>query len=438
VSKLPEDIYPHNYKYSLSKIPYEMAIEYTDPDEVFAALLNAQLVQPKVVQVWVAEAFNRVLAEEVTSPIDVPAFNSSHLDGYALRSIDTVDATPEKPIALTIRGFIDLGVELPKNIQAGEAYRVRTGSYLPEGCDAVVGKEDVYVEGEKVRLKEPVRAGAEVVRKGSDVAKGMVVLRAGHRLRAQDLGMLRLLRYTKVKVYAQPIVAVASIGSELTESVEEAEQGKTLNTHAYTLSALIKSAGGKPLYLGIVPDDMQVIKKMVLKALSRSSLLLTIGGSSVGEADLVSKALEALTPTLCKHGLQLHPGRVAGCCVINGKAVLTLPGLIQSTINAFVYLALPLIKKLTGSEASRYDATVRAKLAEDLTFHRFPDFKKMTWVSLKKEDRDLVAYPIRGDSPMLNVLVKADGYILTPPNQMIVKKDTYVDVALVLGLSSLP
>ena len=415
-----------------------MPIEYTDPDEVFDALLHAQLVQPKVVEVGVAEAFNRVLAEDVISPIDVPAFNSSHLDGYAIRSVDVADATPQNPVALTIRGYIDLGAQPPKNILAGEAYGVRTGSYLPEGCDAVVGKEDVYVEGEKVYVKKPVRAGAEVVRKGSDVAKGMVVLRSGHKLRAQDLGMLRLLRYDRVKVYAQPIVAVASIGSELTESVEEAERGKTLNTHAYTISALIKSAGGKPLYLGIVPDDMQMIKKMIVKALSRSSLVLTIGGSSVGEADLVSKTLKTLTPTFYKHGLKLHPGRVGGCCVINGKAVLILPGLIQSTINTFVYLALPLIKKLTGLEASRYESTVRAKLAEDLIFHRFPDFKKMTWVSLKREDKDLVAYPIRGDSPMLNVLVRADGYILTPPNQMTVKKDTYVDVALVPGLSSLP
>jgi len=415
-----------------------MPIEYTDPDEVLQALFSTQSVQPEVVEVSVADALNRVLAEEVRSPIDVPAFDSSHLDGYALRSVDTIAASPQNPVALSIRGSIELGVEPPKMIQAGEAYRVRTGSYLPEGCDAVIGKEEVYVEGEKVYITRPVKAGSEVVKKGSDVAKGMIVLRSGHKLRAQDLGMLRLLRYSRVKVYAEPVVGVASIGSELTESVEEAERGKTLNTHAYTITALIKSAGGKPLYLGIVPDDPQAIKDTILNGLAKSSLLLTIGGSSVGEADLVSKTLQTLTPTTFKHGLKLHPGRVAGCCVLNGKAVITLPGLIQSTVNAFVYLALPLIKKLSGREATSYDATVRARLAEDLTFHRFPDFKKMTWVSLKKEDKELVAYPIRGDSPMLNVLVKADGYILTEPNKMIVKKDTYVDVALVAGLSSLP
>lgn len=415
-----------------------MPIEYTDPDEVFEALLNAQRVQPKVVKVGVEDAFNRVLAEDIVSPIDVPAFNSSHLDGYALRSIDTVNATQQSPVALTISGSIDLGVEPPKTIQACEAYRVRTGSYLPEGCDAVVGKEEVYVEEGKVYLTKPVRAGSEVVRKGSDVAKDMVVLRSGHKLRAQDLGMLRLLRYTDIKVYAEPVVAVASIGSELTESLEEAERGKTLNTHAYTLTALIKSAGGKPLYLGIVPDAPQAIKDAILKGLAKSSLLLTIGGSSVGELDLVSKALQTLTPTMHKHGLKLHPGRVAGCCVVNGKAVIMLPGLIQSTVNAFVYLALPLIKKLSGQDAARFEATVRAKLAEDLIFSRFPDFKKMTWVSLKKEGKELVAHPIRGDSPMLNVLVRSDGYILTEPNRMLVKKDTYVDVALVPGLSSLP
>jgi len=415
-----------------------MPIEYTDPDEVFEALLATQRMQPKVVEVGVADAFNRVLAEEVKSPIDVPAFNSSHLDGYALRSIDTVNATPEHPVALTIRGSIELGVEPPKVIQAGEAYRVRTGSYLPEGCDAVVGKEEVYVEGDKVYVTKPVKAGSEVVRKGSDVAKGMVVLKAGHKLRAQDLGMLRLLRYTKVKVYAEPVVAVASIGSELTESVEEAEQGKTLNTHAYTITALIRSAGGKPLYLGIAPDDPQAIKDTILKGLAKSSLLLTIGGSSVGEADLVSKTLQTLTPTLHKHGLKLQPGRVAGCCVVNGKAIIMLPGLIQSTVNAFVYLALPLIKKLSGQEATRYDAMVRARLAEDLIFHRFPEFKKMRWVSLRKEGGELVAYPITGDSPMLNVLVRANGYILIEPNRMLVEKGSYIDVALVPGLSSLP
>ena len=415
-----------------------MPVEYTDPDEVFKMLLGAQSAQPEVVEVNVVDAFNRVLAEEVKSPIDVPAYNSSHLDGYALRSIDTLNATPQHPAVLTIKGSIELGVEPPNMIQAGEAYRVRTGSYLPEGCDAVVGKEEVYVEGEKVYVTKPVKAGTEVVKKGSDVAKGMVVLKAGHKLRAQDLGMLRLLHYTKVKVYAEPVVAVASIGSELTESVEEAEQGKTLNTHAYTITALIKSAGGRPLYLGIVPDDPQAIKDKILFGLAKSSLLLTIGGSSVGEADLVSKTLQTLTPTMHKHGLKLVPGRVAGCCVVNGKAVIMLPGLIQSTVNAFVYLALPLIKKLSGQEATRYDAMVRARLADNLIFHKFPDFKKMTWVSLRREGNELVAYPIRGDSPMLNVLVRADGYILTEPNRLIVEKDTYVDVALVRGLSSIP
>ncbi len=415
-----------------------MQIEYTDPDEVFREMLEAQRVKPKVRNVSIADALNLVLAEDIISPIDVPAFNSSHLDGYAVRSLDTGDATPQKPVALNIKGSIDLGELPPASIQKGDSYRVRTGSYLPEGCDAVVGKEDVSVVGDKVYVAKPVKPGSEVVRKGSDVAKGMVVLRAGRKIRAQDLGILRLLRLDKVKVYSKPRVAVASIGSELTESIEEAEEGKTLNTHAYTLTALIKSVGGEPLYLGIVPDDPKAIRSTILDGLSKSSLVLTIGGSSVGEADLVSKTLQTLSPTMHKHGLKLHPGRVAGCCVVKGKAVITLPGLIQSTINAFVYLALPLIRHLSGLDASRCEATVRAKLAEDLIFHRFPDFKKMTWVSLEKDRDGLIAHPIRGDSPMLNVLVRADGYILTESNKMIVKKDTSVDVSLVPGLSSLP
>lgn len=415
-----------------------MEIEYTDPDVVFKELLEAQQIKPKVVDVDVAEAFNRVLAEDVYSPIYVPAFDSSHLDGYAVRSVDTEGATLQSPVALTVSGSIDLGERPLGSLQKGCCYRVRTGSYLPEGCDAVVGKEDVRVEGDKIYITKPVKSGSEVVRKGSDVAKGMLVLHAGRKIRAQDLGMLRLLRLNKVKVFAKPKVAVASIGSELTESIEEAEKGKTLNTHAYTLSALVRSVGGDPIYLGIVPDEPQAIRNAILKGLSKSSLLLTIGGSSVGEADLVSKTIRTLAPSMLRHGLKLHPGRVAGCGVVKGKPIIMLPGLIQSTVNAFVYLALPLIRILSGLEASRCEATVRARLAEDLIFHRFPDFKKMTWVCLEKADGELIAHPIRGDSPMLNVLVRADGYILTDPNKMVVKRDTAVDVALVPGLSSLP
>ena len=115
---------------------------------------------------------------------------------------------------------------------------------------------------------------------------------------------------------------------------------------------------------------------------------------------------------------------------MNGKAIIILPGLIQSMLNVFVYLALPLIKKLSGQEAIIYDVSVRARLAEDLIFHRFPDFKR--------EDGELLAYLIRGASSMLNVLVRADGYILTEPNRMIVQRDTYVNVALMVGLPSLP
>ncbi|MEM1994111.1 MAG: hypothetical protein QXW32_01335, partial [Nitrososphaerales archaeon] len=156
-----------------------MQIEYTDPDEVFKELLKAQQVKPQVLTVNISDAFNFVLAEDVASPIDVPAFNSSHLDGFAVRSMDTEGASLQNPIILNIKGSIDLGELPPVTIQKGDSYQVRTGSYLPEGCDAVVGKEDVKVEGDKVYVTKPVKPGSEVVRKGSDVAKGMVVLRAG-------------------------------------------------------------------------------------------------------------------------------------------------------------------------------------------------------------------------------------------------------------------
>jgi len=414
-------------------------LEYVDPDEAFARLVNECTFKMGVDEIEVKNSFGRVLSEDIQSGLDVPLLDSSHLDGYAVRSEDVKGATKHSPIKLRVCRNIELNEIPTAKIGPGEAYKVRTGSYIPTGCDAIAPKEDVTVKGDQIEIISPLKPFAEIIPKGSDLKYGSLVYNSGHIIRSQDLGMLRLLKLETVKVYSKPIVSIASIGSELTEDTQKAGKGKTLNTHAYTISSLVEQAGGKPVYLGIVPDNIDDIKKTISSGLEKSSIMVTIGGSSVGEADFVAEAVSTLgNPGIIAHGLKLHPGRVAGCGVIERKAVIILPGLIQSTINGFVYFVLPLINYLTGKGFKRYEFSVPASIGTDIEYHKYHDFHKMSWVSLCRKGDQIFAEQVKGDSPMRNVLIKANGYIMVQPNIDHVSNGTSVEVFMVPGLSSLP
>ncbi len=410
-------------------------IQYVDVDVALSRLLQACKVKPKAESVKVEDSYGRVLFEDLHSPMDNPLTDKSHMDGYALRSIDVSSASAKVPVRLKIRGALRLVDTSAAELKSGECVKVPTGGLVPRGADAVVPKEDVHVFDGFIEVTSTVRSGSEVVPRGSDLRKGEVLLHRGSVVRAQDVSLFRFLGLGEVEVFKRPIVGVMSVGSELTDKFEETGRGKVIRSHDFMVHRLISEVGASPRDYGIVPDDLGSIVERLRSALKMSSLLLTIGGSSVGEADLVSKAIDELDdPGMMVHGLRLQPGRVAGFGCVQGKPVILLPGLIQSTVNSFIFLAYPLIRSLCGLDPYRGSSSVQSTLTKTVEFRSFKDFRHVTWVRLERKGDALMATPVLGESPMMNVLLRSDGYVLSGEGVEVMKESERVEVNLIKGL----
>ena len=240
-------------------------------------------------------------------------------------------------------------------------------------------------------------------------------------------------------MYSKPSVGIISVGSELTDNFEEITSGKTLRSHDFMVKQLVSDLGAIPKDHGIVPDNVDLIKTKLSSVLNDSSVILTIGGSSVGESDLVSQAVQELgDPGMLIHGLQLQPGRVAGFGCISGKPIILLPGLIQSTINAFIFLVFPLIRNLLRLPVDRKDWSLYATLSDSVTFNSFTSFKHITWVRLKRIENKLIAVPVLGDSSMLSVFLQSHGYILTDSNVRMINTGDLVEVNQIKSIINTP
>lgn len=411
-------------------------LTYVDLDRAFHALLHKIHVEPQVELVPLAQAYGRVLAEPFISPVDLPPRDSSHVDGYAVRARDTQGTSKRHPVRLDVVGRAGPAEAPARQLSRGEAYRVLTGGYLPEGADAMVPQEDTVPDDHSIEVARPVPEGEFVVPQGSDFRKGEVVFRRGHVLRAQDLSTLGALRRFEVKVFRKPVVSIIPVGTELVDRPEDVAPGKVFNGHALTVARLVEAAGAVPLIMKIVPDERGALAESLRNASAQSDLLLTVGGSSVSEIDLVAEALGSVQGSeIVAHGLKVQPGRVAGFGLAGGKPIVLLPGLIQSTINAYVFIAYPLIRLLLGLPPRRDAFALAATLASDLHFARYVSFDKVTWVRLLPSRRGLLAHPVLGDSSHLSVVSRADGYIVTPANQAHVGRGTPVEVKTVPGIS---
>src|SRR4030042_2306114 len=198
------------------------------------------------------ESLSRVLMENITSPLDIPPFNRSTVDGYAVIAEDTYGAEENKPVTLKVFGIVNVG-ELPRlSIVRNGTAEIVTGAPIPEGADAVVMVEDTESAGDELRVYGAVAKDENVMKKGADIKKGEIILKAGQILGSSEIGVLAALGLTKVKVFRVPVVAVLSTGGEVTEPGVKLPPGKIYEINAYSLSAAVLESGGRPVYMGVV------------------------------------------------------------------------------------------------------------------------------------------------------------------------------------------
>jgi molybdenum cofactor synthesis domain-containing protein len=383
-----------------------------------------------------------VLKEDVVSKQDIPGFSSSQMDGFALKSDETISASKPEPLSFKISGDKSvLGLPTPFALKTGEAYRIQTGGYLPYQSDAVVPIESVeIVDNEWVVVNSPVKKGNFVYSAGADVKKKETVLFKGQLLRAQDMVMLASLKISNVHVVKKPVVGIIPTGTELTDDMEWSNKKnndqKILNTNAPMIACLTDEIGGIPLRYKVTPDNHGILKKNIKVALKNSDIVLTMGGTSMGSQDIVEPTINQLgKPGVLVHGVKLDRGRVSGLAVIDKKPLILLPGPLQGALNAFIAFVRPLVRIFSGLD-EKSDSAVVATITEKWSARKkFANFTKIVYVKVLEKRGEYLATPLAGETQSISLLVKSNGYIVIDENVTDIDAGKKARVTLLPGFS---
>jgi molybdenum cofactor synthesis domain-containing protein len=383
-------------------------------------------------------AHHRVLSENVVSELDIPPFNRSTVDGFAVKAKDTFGAEEKQPAKLTAKGAVSAGESPRISIGKGEAAEIVTGAPIPEGADAVVMVEDTDRKGTRLRVYRAVTKDENVMKKGADIETGETILKKGQILGASEIGVLAALGLTKTKVYKVPTVAVLSTGGEIAEPGKKLPAGKIYDINAFSLSTAVRGSGGKPINLGIFPDDKNKLRRALKKALASADIVITSGGVSVGPKDLAPQIVASLgAPGLLVSGIAVKPGKPTTIALIGKKPVFSLPGHPTSALLMFHLLVNPVIQLMSGRTATE-TRKIKALAANRL----FAAKGRRTFVMVKlKRDRsnNLIADPVAtGASGAISTLSKADGFIEIPENQQFIDAKEEVKVNLLRILKNAP
>ena len=388
-----------------------------------------------VAEVSLLKSYHRVLSEDVVAGLDIPPFNRSTVDGYALRAKDSFGAEENKPRKLKLVGKVSAG-EMPRvGVKDGLAVEVATGAPMPDGADAVVMVEHAERDAGNVLVCGAVVKNENVMKAGSDIARGETVLKAGQLLSAREIGVLAALGKSVVSVFAVPRVAVFSTGTEITEPGKKLLPGRIYDINAYSLCAAVVESGAEHVYLGVFPDDMAQILEAIQEGLASADLVLTSGGVSVGPKDFMPKALETLGKLgVIVHGVAIKPGKPVTVASVSGKLVFSLPGHPTSALLVFHLLVRPVIERMAGMKPDR------ALCVEAVAARRmFPAKGRRTFVMVKVNGNRLgkfVAEPVEtGQSGAITTLAKADGYVEIGENTQFVDENEWVVVHLFKNLT---
>ena len=409
--------------------------DYTSVSSALATISRLTRSRNPTETVKAKDSYGRVVAEDVVAPINVPDKQRSHMDGYAIVASSLVGASSRSPKTLSLAEDTHSGVNHSRKIPPGHAMGIVTGGELPAGADAVVPVEDAKISGDKIYFFREAQKGEFCFPIGIDVQKGAVVINAGSTIRAQDIGMLALLGIRTLRVYARPRVAIIATGDELVDSFDTVTSGKVRESHSPIFENLVRELGGVTTLREIVPDNLKLMNDALKRALRTSDTVLTLGGTSLGERDLVEQTLRRISKkTRLIHGIKMDRGRVAGIAAVRGKPVVMLPGPVQGAMNAFLLLALPMILRMTPGPESR--AFVKARLSTGWKARKkFQHFTKVLYVNLERNAEGLRARPVVGQTESISVLTNSNGFVLVPESIRELQAGEEVSVRLLPGFS---
>jgi len=380
-------------------------------------LSHFQPVQTETIPL--TESSNRVLALEIRAADDLPLFDNSSMDGFAIRAADVTDATPGSPRHLRVVTDIPAGSSPTIFLAPGQAARIMTGAQMPEGADSVIPVEDTDFDNrnagtaapDQVQIRKSVKSGENVRLRGMDILAGRVVLDAGRKLRPQDLGLLAMLGVAHVTVYKIPRIALLSSGDELIPVDAPLERGKIRDSNSYTIAALGESAGAEVLRLGVAKDNFESVKALFEKAVYlRVDLILSSAGVSVGAFDYVKEVIES-NGKMDFWRVNMRPGKPLAFGEYRDIPLIGLPGNPVSAYVGFEVFVRPTIERLTGS-LSGSRRTVRVKNEEEIN----SDGRESYLRGEVREENGVLVARLTGHqgSGNLHSLVQANALLIIP------------------------
>lgn len=398
-------------------------------DEVKDILVkNFKNIKIETEKINILDSYEKVLSKDIISQINVPEFNRSTVDGYAIKSKDSHGCSDFMPSFLDVLGEVRMGEAVNIDINNGQCIYVPTGGMIPKSSDCVIMIEHVEkLDEDTIAIHKPISTGENVVYKGDDIKENEKVLRKGRKITSQDIGVLAALGVNEVEIYKPIKFTIISSGDEIIDLDEKLEFGKVRDINGYALYSLIQNLGGCIVKRTIVKDKYDLLKEEVLNGINSSNIVLISGGSSVGTKDYTYDVINSFDGQgVLVHGISLKPGKptIIGEC--QNKPVIGLPGHPVSAIIVFKIFIEYLVNEILDINQKKY--TVSAIIDKNL--HSSPGKRTYQMVSLEEVDNKYYARPMFGKSSMITLLSKSCGYVIIDENCEGLYKEQEVKVHL--------
>lgn len=366
----------------------------------------------------ILDAVGQVLAEDIMATVSLPLFDNSAMDGYALRAADLSGVSENAPVTLKVVGDLAAGYVSEREVGSGEAIRIMTGAPVPQGADAVVMVERTEPDFENgtVNILTEAKIGENIRRRGEELTEGDLIIQKGKVLNGADIGLLASNGIAEVTVVRRPVVAIIATGDEVIDITEELVPGKLRNSNSYALAAQVMRAGGVPKVLGIAKDTREEVARLVREGL-KCDLLITTGGVSVGDFDMVKKVLTELGEMLLWK-VAMKPGKPLAFGEIEGKLLFGLPGNPAASLISFELFVRPSLLKMQGRDKLLHPV-IPVKLMSQVK--KKPGRRHFVNVFVSKEADGYTATPVRvANSSMLLPMSVADGLLIFPEDASVI------------------
>lgn len=377
----------------------------------------------------IEEALNRVIAEDIISNINIPPFDRSAMDGYAIKAEDSFEASHKNPKYLKLTGKIEIGEYKQLTLEKGEAIRISTGAAIPNGANAVIKIEDTDSNQDDLTLYLSLTPGKNISKSGEDIIKGTKVMEKGTELKPEHIALLTSLGLNKIRVTKRPKVSVHATGNELVKVGEKLGPNLIYNSNSPMISNLVKIYGGEVIRESSIPDDIELIRGSLLENVNDSDIIIFTGGTSVGSRDFLPEIILD-TGNVLTHGVAMRPGSPILIAFVEKSLVFCLPGTPVAAYVCFLKFAGPALRKMLGCINLDPRVEIKGIINKDVPVSKM-GYLNYLRVKIDIQKDRILASPVKlKGSGVISSLTDSDGIVEIPPPQEGLKAEDLVSIKL--------